>query len=169
MQREILAEEIQQSAEEFMTTLSRFSNEQLNTVPFPGSWTAGQISDHIRKATDGLPDSQTKAADRDPALYVETLTSLFLDFTVKYESPGFILPDTGPFQTKALLRELVRIKNENAAIALTKDLTHLCLDFEMPGLGHLTRYEWLKFITAHVQRHNYQLKNIGEKILSVNV
>jgi hypothetical protein len=169
MQRETLAEEIQQSADEFIATLSRFSNDQLNTIPFAGSWTAGQVSDHIRKATDGLPDTHTKAADRDPALYVETLTSLFLDFTVKYESPGFILPDTGPFQTKALLRELVRIKNENAAIALTKDLTHLCLDFEMPGLGHLTRYEWLKFIVAHVQRHSYQLKNIGEKVLPVNV
>ena len=54
MQRETLAEEIQQSADEFIATLSRFSNEQLNTVPFAGSWTAGQVADHIRKATDGV-------------------------------------------------------------------------------------------------------------------
>lgn len=169
MHRETLAEEMQQAADEFMATLSRFSNEQLNTVPFAGSWTAGQVADHIRKATDGLPDANTKAADRDPSLYVETLTSLFLDFKAKYESPEFVRPDIGPFQTRALLRELVRIKNENAAIALTRDLTHLCLDFEMPGLGHLTRYEWLKFMVAHIQRHSYQLKNIAEKILPVNV
>lgn len=169
MHRETLAEEIQQSVDILMATLSKFSNEQLNIVPFSGSWTAGQIADHIRKATDGLPDTNTRPANRDPALYVETLKSLFLDFTAKYESPHFILPDAGPFQTDALLRELARVKNTNAEIALTRDLTHLCLDFEMPGLGYLTRYEWLNFMVAHTQRHAYQLKNTAEKILAVNV
>lgn len=169
MHGETLAEEIQQSAELFMATLLKFSNEQLNMVPFAGSWTAGQVADHIRKATDGLPDMNTRLADRDPELYVETLRSLFLDFTAKYESPDFILPDAGPFQRDALLSELARVKNANAEIALTRDLTHLCLDFEMPGLGYLTRYEWLNFMAAHIQRHAYQLKNIAEKILAVNV
>lgn len=165
MEAESLAEEIRQSADEFIGTLSKFNNAQLNTVPFQGSWTAGQVADHIIKATDGIPDTHTKASDRDPEAYVETLRSLFLDFTLKFESPGFIIPDAGPFQTREMLAELVRIKNQNAAIAISSDLTSLCLDFEMPGLGYLTRYEWLKFYVVHTQRHTHQLKNIVEKIL----
>jgi hypothetical protein len=169
MDKEILAQEIRQSADDFIATLSRFNDEQLNTIPFTGSWTAGQLADHVRKATDGIPDSHTRAADRDAGLYVNTFTSLFLDFTIKFESPGFIIPDDGPFQTKNLVEELVRIKHQNDAIAVTSDLTRLCVDFELPGLGHLTRYEWLKFIVVHTRRHTHQLKNIAEKILAINV
>jgi len=161
--------EIEQSANEFISTLSKFSNEQLNKVPFAGSWTAGQVADHLRKATDGLPDAHTKAPERDPALYVETLQSLFLDFSVKYESPGFLVPDNGPFDIASQLKQFEQVKTGNAAIASEKDLGVLCLDFEMPGLGHLTRYEWLKFIVAHTQRHAYQLKNIAKNILPVPV
>jgi hypothetical protein len=169
MDKEILAEEIGQSADDFIATLSRFNDEQLNTIPFTDSWTAGQVADHVRKATDGIPDSHTRVANRDADLYVKTFTSLFLDFTIKFESPGFIIPDDGPFQTKNLVEELVRIKDQNASIAVTSDLTELCVDFELPGLGHLTRYEWLKFIVVHTQRHTHQLKNIAGKILALKV
>jgi hypothetical protein len=161
--------EITESSDEFIHTLSRFNNEQLNTIPFAGSWTAGQVADHIRKATDGLPDANTKPPERDPELYVQTLQSLFLDFTVKYESPEFIVPDNGPFDIASQLKQLEQVKIKNANIAREKELDHLCLDFEMPGLGHLTRYEWLKFIVAHTKRHAYQLKNIAKKILPVHV
>lgn len=163
-----LALEIEQSVSDFVDTLSKFNDEQVNTIPFSGSWTAGQVADHLRKATYGLPDVDTKQADRDPELYVETLQSLFLNFTVKYESPEFIIPDDGPFETGRLIEQFETVKNGNAAIARNKDLSLLCLDFEMPGLGALTRYEWLKFFVAHTQRHAYQLKNIAERILSVN-
>jgi hypothetical protein len=169
MDASLLAEEIRQSSDDFIALLFKFSDEQLNTIPFAGSWTAGQVADHILKATDGIPDSQTMEPDRSPDLYVETLRSLFLDFTVKFESPEFIVPERGPFQVRDQVLQLLRIKNQNAAIAITKDLKQICLDFEFPGLGHLTRYEWLKFISVHTQRHTYQLKCIAEKILSVNV
>ena len=168
MNAKSLAIEIEQSVDNFLLTLSKFDNEHLNAFPFPGSWTAGQVADHIRKATDGLPDQHTKAPDRDPELYVETLQSLFLDFNAKYESPEFIIPDNGPFEKDRLIKQLEGIRNKNSAIAREKDLALLCLDFEMPGLGALTRYEWLKFIVVHTQRHAYQLRNIAEKILPVN-
>jgi hypothetical protein len=167
MDAKTLAIEIEQSVDDFLMTLSKFDNEQLNIVPFPGSWTAGQVADHLRKATDGLPDQHTTAADRDPELYVETLQALFLNFNVKYESPEFIIPDGGPFESGLLIKQFERLKNDNAAVARSNDLSLLCLDFEMPGLGALTRYEWLKFFIAHTQRHAYQLKNIAERILSV--
>ena len=168
MDAENLALEIEQSVDNFIDTLAKFNDEQVNTIPFAGSWTAGQVADHLRKATDGLPDANTRPADRDPELYVETLRELFLNFNVKYESPEFIIPGDGPFETRSLIKQFERVRDENAAVARTKDLSLLCLDFEMPGLGAITRYEWLRFFVAHTQRHAYQLSNIAEKILSVN-
>ena len=167
MDAKTLAIEIEQSVDDFLMMLSKFDNEQLNTVPFVGSWTAGQVADHLRKATDGLPDQNTRPAHRDPELHVETLQALFLNFDVKYESPEFIIPDEGPFESRLLVKQFERLKSDNAAIARTKDLSLLCIDFEMPGLGALTRYEWLKFFVAHTKRHAHQLTNIAEKILSV--
>ena len=140
MDAKTLAIEIEQSVDDFLMTLSKFDNEQLNTVPFVGSWTAGQVADHLRKATDGLPDQNTRPAHRDPELHVETLQALFLNFNVKYESPEFIIPDEGPFESRLLVKQFERLKSDNAAIARTKDLSLLCLDFEMPGLGALTWY-----------------------------
>jgi hypothetical protein len=40
------------------------------------------------------------------------------------------------------------------------DLGATCLDVEVPVFGYLTRYEWLKFIVVHAQRHIRQLKNM---------
>lgn len=160
-----LAQEINQSAGSFMALISRFNNEQLNTIPFKGSWTAGQVADHIIKATDGLPDNDTKPVDRIPDKHVEGIKSVFLDFTVKFVSPNFIIPGNGPFETNLILRELLRIKKQNVAAATTKDASAICLDFELPGFGYLTRYEWLQFSVYHTQRHTQQLEKIAEKIL----
>jgi hypothetical protein len=40
------------------------------------------------------------------------------------------------------------------------DLTALCMGFELPKIGTMTRYEWFRFLAAHTTRHLYQLKNI---------
>ena len=48
MDAENLALEIEQSVDNFIDTLSKFNDEQVNTIPFAGSWTAGQVADHLR-------------------------------------------------------------------------------------------------------------------------
>ena len=47
------------------------------------------------------------------------------------------------------------------------DLSATCLDFEMPGIGALTRLEWLWFYVWHTQRHLRQVKNIYAAITLV--
>jgi hypothetical protein len=42
----------------------------------------------------------------------------------------------------------------------------LCMEFDFPGFGHLTRYEWLKFIVFHTQRHIHQLKQIKNALVN---
>ena len=164
-----LAEEINETADTFINLISRFDNNQLNTIPFQGSWTAGQVADHIIKATSGLPDERTRSVARPPDEQVEGIKSVFLDFSLKFQSPDFIVPGAGPFDIDYILHQLSRVKKQNAATAMTEDTSKLCLDLELPGFGYLTRYEWLQFSVYHTQRHIHQLKNISEKILPVQL
>ena len=143
-------------------TISAFSNEQFNQIPFEGSWTAAQVSDHICKAISDasqLLNGPVKDAGRDPEKTIQPIRDLFLDFATKMKSPGFILPGDGPFTKESFLLNFERIKKEMLS-TLPLDLSQLCLAAEMPGFGYLTRTEWLNFFLVHTQRHTHQLKNI---------
>ncbi|GAA6768031.1 hypothetical protein AAFH68_39830 [Flavobacterium sp. CGRL1] len=37
-------------------TLSKFSESELNLIPYQGSWTAGQVVQHIILACSGFPE-----------------------------------------------------------------------------------------------------------------
>lgn len=159
-----LAEEIAENAEKFISLISPLTNKQLNTIPFEGSWTAGQVARHIIKATDGLPDNVTKAPDRPADEQVPALAATFLNFNVKYTSPEFVVPEKMEYDKDSLIADLNRIKAQNVLTAQTKDLSMLCMGFEFPMVGHLTRYEWLKFMVFHTQRHTRQLNTIVETL-----
>ena len=50
-------------------TLSKFSEDELNLVPHQGSWTAGQVTQHIILACSGFPElfaGKTKLTTRKP-------------------------------------------------------------------------------------------------------
>ncbi|WP_160715257.1 DinB family protein [Chitinophaga solisilvae] len=160
-----IAEELKQTRQELLNVLSSLSEEQLNTVPFAGSWTAAQVADHVYKGagTDNL-FGNTAAADRAPDEKVSFVRDFFLNFQVKFSSPEFILP-TDEHQPKAIVLEhIAGAWDRLYEIATTEDLDLICLDFVLPDFGPLTRLEWLHFINVHAQRHLRQLQHISEKV-----
>jgi hypothetical protein len=159
-----LSSTIEKNFDQFMQLMAEFSEEQLNTVPYSGGWTAGQVANHIILATDGLPDTQTASPDRQIDLYVNPIESIFLDFSTNMPAFDFLTPKARIYQKDELIGELNRIKQKLIDIANTKDLSLLCLDFELPQMGHLTRYEWLKLIVAHTLRHTHQLKRVKQHV-----
>ncbi|WP_239023115.1 hypothetical protein [Flavobacterium endoglycinae] len=51
------------------TILSKFSENELNLVPYHGSWTAGQVTQHIILACSGYPElfaGETEKSTRKP-------------------------------------------------------------------------------------------------------
>jgi hypothetical protein len=162
--KSIVATELEESAQQFIEIFTRLPEEKINVIPFPGSWTAGQLGKHMVKATAAIPDGKTTAPERAPDQQIGLIKSVFLNFEMQYRSPDFIIPGKGPFDKQQLLIELNRNKENNINAAITKDLAELCLDFELPHFGYLTRYEWLKLITYHTQRHSRQLKKIIEML-----
>ena len=84
-----------------LQTISSFPEEKFNTVPFYGSWTAAQVSDHILKSASGIQkmlSTNTKPTTRQPHEKIEAIKSMFLDFNTKMKSHEFVLPENTPIE-----------------------------------------------------------------------
>ena len=146
--------------DDFASTLSSFGEPEVNEIPFTGSWTPSQVAVHIIMATDGVPDGNTSPAHRPYDSYLPRIRPWWEDLNQKFKSPEPLLPDEQERSKKILLEELERVRTKDLVIAEKTDLSAVCLDFELPSIGYLTRFEWLWFIEMHLRRHHYQLDNM---------
>ncbi len=151
------------TTDELMQFLTPLTEEQLNTIPFEGSWTPGQLGDHLFKSYGiaTVLNGKTAETTRPAEEKIGPIKDLFLNFDVKMQSPDFIVPGTGPFDKTILVSGLSkRISGIKDFIKAGEDLSLTCLDFELPNAGKLTRTEWIQFLTVHTMRHVHQLKKI---------
>lgn len=163
--KEQLRAEVGDTFQHLINTLSAFKEEQFNLVPFAGSWTPGQIAEHLVKAVSAVPDAHTQSTQRPYDEKVAPIGNLFLNFSIKMSSPDFVLPGNSPQDKTEMVKTFGEIKDHLENTVLATDLEATCTDFEMPTFGALTRYEWIKFFVFHTQRHTWQLKNV---LVSVN-
>jgi superfamily I DNA/RNA helicase len=158
----------QKAVDEFIQTLAKFTQEEINTVPFQGSWTAGQVARHIIKGIGGMPDllmyGEVRVTERAPDANVKQLDDVFLNFEKKLKSPDFVLPENITYNKEELVNSLKDIKQKTVEAAKGKDFSLTSYAFEMPVMGFMTLYELLHFSQIHTIRHNRQLKNIHEKL-----
>lgn len=144
---------------------SSFSEEEVNIVPFEGSWTGGQTVQHIILACSGLRQlfaGRTEKTTREPDENCKKLDDIFLNFNTKYQSPKNIEPAAIEYDKNTLLASIKKIQTDLFEAAETYDLTLTCLDAKIPGFENFTIYEWLHFAIIHSQRHTHQLKSIYE-------
>ncbi|NIG56545.1 DinB family protein [Chitinophaga sp. Cy-1792] len=160
-----LVASIDQLSAELQQTLAAFTTEQLNTIPFEGSWTAAQVAEHIQKSVNA--DVLYGKVEKRPAQEdkLEGLRKIFLNFDIKMQSPDFIIPSGRFHEKEALLADLSERWQRISVAAQTLDLSLTCLDFEMPGMGYLTRYELIGFFVVHTTRHIHQLKKIQPYVI----
>lgn len=140
-----------------------FDETQLNDIPFAGSWTAGQVAQHLILANSGfieIMQGPVKDTERRPDQQIEQIKKDFLNFGLKMESPEFILPLPMSYNKHRQLGTLENIRSELLNLIRTNDLSKTCLTFELPVYGFLTRLEAVYFVNYHTQRHTHQLKNI---------
>jgi hypothetical protein len=159
-----LSYDIAHTAENLIALLSDFTDDTLNKTPFEGSWTAGQVGDHIGRSLTGILhviEGNVRNSERPINEKCIALRDLFLNFSIPMQSPPEILPTDEPLKKNTLLLSLETTLRELRTIAENRDLAVTCLDFELPMFGPLTRYEWLSFMIYHTQRHIQQLKKIS--------
>lgn len=158
-----LIKELNDTYAALLQTLQVFPDDQIDTVPFEGSWTAGQTAEHIIKSGLGIEHflrENTAPTDRPIDKNVGTLRSVFLNFDIKMKAPDFIVPVGTVHKKDMQAKQLEAIRKELVEAAAELDLSPTCLGFDVPGIGYLTRLEWISFNIVHTQRHTQQLKNI---------
>ena len=163
MNKNEIVRELESTIIEFQQLISSFDEQQLNAVPFEGSWTPAQVARHICKANSGFAEAlngPVQDTHRAPDQSVKDFERIMLDFTTKMNAPAFILPETKVYNKERLINTLEDIKVDVSKAVTDLDLTQTCLAFELPGLGQVTRLEAVYFMIYHTQRHAHQLKNI---------
>lgn len=161
--KELLAS-IDEVSNELLQLISMQSESTINTIPFKDSWTAAQVAAHVTKSTASIIQAlnmEAKTTERSADERMQELREMFLNFTIKFKSPEFILPTQDTYQQEQLIinlqRVFTRLKEESQKADLTGIITH-------PAFGDITKLELLYFVLYHTQRHIHQLKNILKAI-----
>ncbi|MEO8512531.1 MAG: DinB family protein [Ignavibacteria bacterium] len=155
--------EFESSQSGLISILDGFTENNFNVIPFEGSWSAAQVTEHLLKANSGAVHTlkgKTKDTSRQPDLNEEMIRSAFLNFETKMKSPDFILPSDEPKEQEDMITKCIRTGDELRKIVTGENLSLLCTDFSLPQMGELTRYEWICFVNCHSRRHTHQLENI---------
>jgi DinB superfamily len=160
LEKDHLQKALATAFDEFIDVFASFDEDSINRRLYPDSWTPAQVASHIILATDGVPDSANKPLDREIDLYLPAIRPWWEDLSQKFKSPESLQPDDKQRSKNEVLAELKRVREKDLKIVAQEDLTRICLDFELPTIGYLTRYEWLWFIEMHLKRHLFQLQNM---------
>jgi len=150
---------------ETVALLSSFNQEQINTVPFTGSWTAAQVGRHLYKSEAGIDQlfyAPAQPAGRQPDERAEGLKQTFLDFTTKMKSPDFIVPEDMEYDKARLITSLSEANDKVLKAVSGTDLTHIAPLEDGHPLKGSTKLEVVHFITYHTMRHNHQINKIKE-------
>ena len=165
--KERLFKEFEETTSELLSTLSSFSNEEFNRVPFEGSWTAGQVAEHLFKSESNIPKvlkGASKQTERDPFEKTGIIQSIFLDYNKKLQSPEFILPSNEKKDKDQFIKGFEKTRDELRTLIEKADLTRTFTDFPFPQVGEFTGWEWICFAVCHSMRHIRQMKIIAEKL-----
>ena len=145
---------------ELLAMIGALREPVLNTIPFTDSWTAAQLAAHVTKSNISIAqalDMEANKTERNADERALELKEIFLDFTIKFQSPQFIRPAQGMYEKEELIAKLKKsieqLKEQRNKVNLSEILS-------LPALGEITKLELLYFVLYHTQRHTHQLKNI---------
>jgi hypothetical protein len=167
--QEELPLEFEKATRELIHVLTAFGQDQVNTVPTTGGWTAGQVGEHLFKSDSVILNAlhgPVKETKRSADEYVDDINGQFLDFSTKMKSPDIIIPASNVNHDKETLIMALKSNRELMAKAIkTLDLSLTCTDPVMSAIvGEWTRQEYVNFVISHTHRHIHQLKKIHKNL-----
>lgn len=153
--------EYKSTTEQFLQLMESFTQPQLNQVPFKDSWTAAQVVAHVTKSNNSIAQAmklEGAVMERDADERVDELRKTFLDYSVRFTSPEFILPKEGFYEKEKLVANFYssveHLKEASKNANLSEAIKHT-------SFGEITKLELLHFVLFHMQRHTRQLNNIS--------
>jgi hypothetical protein len=149
------------TARELLELVSAFDENEVNTALYKDSWTRGQLTEHLVKSfrsIAGTLNSPGKIVEREPGERAQELKATFLDFTVKFKSPESVLP-TGEKHNKEML--IADLESSIDELKEARYKANLIEAITAPGLGEMTKLEFLYLALYHTQRHIQQMRSVG--------
>jgi len=170
--KQSLARQAKETGAAILQKLTTFTDEQFNTQPSYGGWTAGQVAEHLLLSggvVETIAGHTAPTTDRQADARCPIIAGIFLDFSTKLPSPHFIIPAAGYYDKQELISKTKIVWDKIGEGIRLLDLDVTCLDFEFPTMGNLTRLEMLWFYVWHTQRHIHQLNNIQHAVATKTV
>lgn len=167
MKESVVRNALKKSTRELLQVISQFPEEDFNTKPLGGGWTAGQVAEHLIKVETGtnrLFTGETKICDRDPEEKINNIRNRLTDFETKINAMDTIVPDDNPKNKDDVLDKLQDIRQRLTGMIELHDLSELITGFAHPLFGSLTRIEWIYFNIYHAERHLEQIKSLSKRI-----
>jgi hypothetical protein len=115
MDKSVTLTEADKTFTELLQLVSSIDEKQINVVPFEGSWTAGQVAQHVILSAGSfvqLLNGPVKDTARAPEQNVANLRAAFLNFNIKMQSPDFIIPPDEIYRKQELVNTLGDIKTD---------------------------------------------------------
>lgn len=142
---------------QYLAILDKMTEEEINTVPAFGGWTAGQVVNHITKANNSkFFFAEGSKTDRAIDERIPELRRVFSDIENKMSSPEFIIPENRVYTKQESIEGIQQVFQALAENLPKSDLTQTIERL----FGKATKWETAHFVAIHSQRHLIQLEKI---------
>jgi hypothetical protein len=160
MDKQVIFQELDTATALLTKAVALFTLEKFNEKP-PGKWGASQIMEHLVMTESSINNLLGKSigdAGKPPGKKLEMIHSVMVDDNNKYNAPEIFLPP-GRFVELNIVDRLAEIRNGLKEIISASNLDEM-ISIKHPGLGSLTRIEWIYFLIHHSNRHARQIENL---------
>ena len=164
LEKESLIEVLEGTTSQLLEKAERFDEVEINEIPFPNSWTAAQVADHLTKSNNSIAKAMLLTGttiNRNPGARVEELQKVFLDFDSKLKSPDFILPSQDIYEKEVVITNLKWSVEKLIEVSIESELSEM---INHRAFGDITKFEILYFVYFHTLRHIHQLDKIYEAV-----
>lgn len=152
--------------------------ELLYKRPSPGDWSAAEVMEYVI-AFEGFVgkimagNSRKCPPGRDPEEKVGLLHDAYEEIRVKFHVPSLpIFPGVRRPQNRMQKGEIImqfqQARKRLYSIANSFDLKQICLDFEHPDFGGLTRAEWFFMVVAFDGMYHRYISNLPKRLPELN-
>lgn len=150
--------------------LGAYTLEMLHRPPRPGSWSLGQVYNHLIDDTGWFAGQMKEAmlsrADADKTMHPDARAMFdrngFRDVAIEGPATNTYIPQ--PQSKEELARQLMAIKMAVDALFRDFDPAVSTGKTRHPGLHFFSALEWLQFSEMHMRHHLRQKKRIDEAL-----
>lgn len=161
-EKEAILQELERIEKQYLDVFSSIEEAYINKIPFDGSWTPVQLMEHVTlsvKSVGYAIEGGGEITTRNPVERKDEFEKIFLDYSLKFQSPEMIVPGNEPLPRKEAVRGLTGAFEKFRQVANNHDET--VKEIKGLPLGDATMLELMYFTQYHSTRHLDQLINIA--------